>query len=679
MNRSRLRRALFGWGTAACAFSLLGHAQTKPAQPARKAPSLLTELGAPAAEKLLASDASGERLRGLSRLSALGTPRAVELLARALDPGGVAHGAEEHLAAVRALAPHAKLPVARDALVRALSSPPVEVDAGPLSEWVQSASALALAKTQDAAALAALGRALRKPGHAAELTRDALLAYPPQDLAPILRAPGAPTKDLCDALGQLGDLRAETFLRDVVRRGAPEARAAAALALLRFGSTEVVELGRHWLKAERQPVLVAAAVEILARRGTADAAAALADLAGNEATRQLALGLFLMTDGSVAAPVALDPDMAGERAPALLELFARGGAWGAPRLERALQNPASAGLAVYALSRAPGARARTRLERALAEPRLRTLALRALALRHMRLGEDAARLNQQLPSSLRATEPSERAAAAFAQALLDPRMLEAQLASKDAVVVRAVARLASSGAGARAAVQRLLHERDPVLQVALSIGLADADAADLASTPLLLEVTHGAGPASLLAAAALSARKDADLLPLVRELLTSGDPWLRAHTLLGLSRARDPDALGLIENAYRFEPDASVRHAAVVALSRRAESVKVRTLTLAAELDASRAVREAARLSLAGQSLTDGVVGPETLWLELSKNPGVGAAAAPLALVRAGDGLALPLVADPDGVVVGAGTDPARVDVRLALLGEPVNVPGASP
>ena len=461
MTWRRVRRVARAAGPALCGLTLLGPALGREPERAQKPPSLLTELGAPAAEKLLASEASRDRLRGLARLSALATPRAVELLARALDPGGAAHGAEEHLAAVRALAPHAKLPLARDALVRALSSPPVEVDAGPLSEWVQSASALALAKTQDPAALSALGRTLRKPGHAAELTRDALLANPPQDLTPILRAPGAPTKELCDALGALGDLRAETFLRDVVRRGAPEARAAAALALLRFGSTEVVELARHWLKAERQPVLVAAAVEILARRGSADAAAALTELAANEATRELALGLFLLTDGKLPAPATLEPEMAGERAPALLELFARGGAWGAPRLERALQNPASAGLAIYALSRAPGARARARLERAVAEPRLRALALRALALRHARLGEDAGVLNKLLPGALRSAEPSERAAAAFAQALLEPQTLVQHLAATDAVVVRAVARLAAAGPGARAAVRRLLHERDP--------------------------------------------------------------------------------------------------------------------------------------------------------------------------------------------------------------------------
>jgi cellulose synthase operon protein C len=675
------RRAARSLRLAVCVLGALGQAQAQAREPERgqKAPSLLGELGAPAAERLLASDAPRDRLRGLARLSALGTPRAIELLARALDPGGAARGAEEHLAAVRALAPHAKVPDARDALVRALSSPPVEADAGPLSEWVQSAAALALARTQDPAALSALGRALRKPGHAAELTREALLANPPRDLAPLLRAPGAPTKELCETLGALGDLRAEAFLREVVRRGVPDARAAAARSLSRFGSTEVVELARHWLRSEHQPVLVAAAAEILARAGAPDAAAALAELANNEATRELAFGLLLETNGRVQAPARLTPELAGERAPALLELFARSSAWGMPRIERALRSPDTAGLAIYALSRSPTAAARARLERALGEPRLRAFALRGLALRHARLGEDSPALRQALPVALRASTASERVAAAFAQALIEPATLAKSLGSTDPLLVRAVARLAASGAAAQVAVRRLLVERDPVLRVALAIGLADPAAAELAPTPLLLELSHGAGPASLLAASALSARKDADLLPLVRELLTSGDPWLRAHTLLGLSRARDADALGLIENAYRFEPDPAVRHAAVVALSRRPESVKRRGLQLAAELDSSRAVREAALLALSGQVLSDGVLGPETYWLELTKNPGLAAQAVPVAQLRAGSGLALPVVADPDGVVVLAGVDPAALEVRLALLGERVDVPGASP
>jgi len=679
VKNRRFRRVSAAFSFAVCSlpWSALGQ-MSKPAQ-AEKPPSLLTRLGEPAAEQLLSSDSQRARLRGLARLSALGTSHAVELLARALDPGGAARGAEEHLAAVRALAPHAKQPVARDALVRALSSPPVEVDAGSLSEWVQSAAALALARTQDALALGALGRALRKPGHAAELTRDALLANPPADLQPILRVPGAPTRELCEMLGQLGDLRAEGFLRDIVRRGAPDARAAAALALQQLGSGEVVALARHWLRSERQPILVAAASEILARSASPDAAGALSDLADNEATRKLALELFLETDGRVAAPARLEPRMAGELGPALLERLARGAGSGMQSIERALQNPDSAGLAMYALSRAPGAAPRLRLERALTEPRLRAFALRCLALRHARLGDDSPALAQALPSALGAREPNERAAAAFARALLEPDTLAQSLSSPDPFVVRALARLATSGAAARAAVQRLVVETDPVQRAALSIGLADPAAADLVPTSLLLQLVHEAGPGSLLAAAALAARKDADLLPLLRELLTSGDPWLRAHTLLGLGRAKDPDALGLIENAYRFEPEPAVRHAAIVALSRRPEPVKARTLELAAELDASSSVREAARLALAGQALGDGVVGTETVWLELAKNPGTDAAASPAALVRAESGLALPVVADPDGVVALAYVDPAPLEVRLALLARRVNLGGKGP
>jgi hypothetical protein len=584
MTPRSLRRGAF-----ALLLLSLAHQSNADARPAdQKKPSLLGELGAPAAERLLASDASPDRLRAFARLSSLGTPRAIELLARALDPGGAARGAEEHLAAVRALAPHAKKAMAQAALVRALSSPPVEVDAGPLSEWVQSAAALALSRAGDDAALSALGRALKKPGHAAELAKEALIENPPRDLTPLLRAPGAPTRELCETLGALGDQRAEVFLRDTVRRGAPEARAAAAIALARLGSSEVVELSRHWLRSERQPALLMAAAQILTEQRAPDASSALAKLGASEAGRAFSLNLFLSARGAVAAPPALSLDQAPERAFELLEAFASQGAAGASRVEAALGSPETAGLAVYALSRAPGSQARARLERALSEPRLRAFAARALALRYKRFGEESAALEAALPALERSRDESERAAATSARALFSPDALARALGSTDPVVVRAAARLASTGAAAEIAVRRLLRERDASLRVALAIGLADAKAAALAPTPFLLELTHEAGPAAWLSAAALAARKDADLLPLIRELLTSGDPWLRAHALLGLGQASHEGSLGLIENAYRFEPDESVRHAAVVALSQRKESVRTRALRLAAELDGAR-------------------------------------------------------------------------------------------
>src|SRR4051812_45401191 len=127
-----------------------------------------------------------------------------------------------------------------------------------------------------------------------------------------------------------------------------------------------------------------------------------------------------------------------------------------PRIEAALHSGENAGLAMYALSRAPGAAARARLERALGEPRLRAFALRCLSLRRARLGDESALLAKAVRTSLGAQEPSERAAAAFAGALLEPDTLASSLRSNDAFVVRAVSRLALSGAGARAAVERLL-------------------------------------------------------------------------------------------------------------------------------------------------------------------------------------------------------------------------------
>jgi hypothetical protein len=47
--------------------------------------------------------------------------------------------------------------------------------------------------------------------------------------------------------------------------------------------------------------------------------------------------------------------------------------------------------------------------------------------------------------------------------------------------------------------------------------------------------------------------------------------------------------------------------------------------------------------------------------------------------MRVGFGLALPVVADPDGVAALAGTDPAPLAVRLALLEDRVNVAGKGP
>ncbi len=668
---------LLAFDVAAAPAAIPPAGATRP--PAKPLTTLLSRFGSAATERLLASDDSKDRRRALVRLSGFGTPHALELLAKALDPGGAARGAEEHLLAVRALAPHASVPTAREALVRVLSSPPAEGEARALSDWVRASAALALARTQDPAALSALGRALRKPGSAAELSQQALLAHPPRDLAPLLSAPGVSSKALCETLGALGDRRAEATLREVVRRGTPEARASAALALQRLGSGEVVVLARHWLHSERQPALLVAAAEVLIRAAEPDAGSALAQLAENDATREAALSLALQSDGSVPIPKRVDLRLAAERAGQLLELWARSSSPAdAALLEQTLERLEFSGLASHALARSPKASAGARLKQALHQSELRPLALRALALRSHRLREDDEALLLLLPGYLRSKSPAERAAAAFSLGLLRPAELPRLLGSNDAVVVRAAARLASTGEAAQVAVARLLREPDPLLRVALSIGLADPRATEQVPTALLLALAQAGEPGCQLAATALAARNGAALDPFVRELLASRDPWLRSHTLFGLGRARDPSVLGLIVAAYRFEPEASVRHAAVVALSQRPEPLKRRTLRLAAELDASPLVREAAALALSGHALGQTALQAESLWLELPRTPALQPKATPAALLRSSQGLALPLVADPDGVLTFVGADFGPVELRLALPGDRVNGLGAN-
>ena len=92
-----------------------------PPPVAEEGVSLAKRLGIRSAERLLRSEVSSDRERGLERLGSVGTTRALELLARALEPGGGAQTARERLIAVRALAPSAREAEVRLALLRVMS------------------------------------------------------------------------------------------------------------------------------------------------------------------------------------------------------------------------------------------------------------------------------------------------------------------------------------------------------------------------------------------------------------------------------------------------------------------------------------------------------------------------------------------------------------------------------
>jgi cellulose synthase operon protein C len=689
-----VRRWLLALVAASLTISLPVSAQprARPAPPSAKRPAkslpkikqrgpsdvrarLSALAGVGAARRMLeSSDSPAARQRALERLGAVGTSSALELLSKALEPGGAAKTSEERLIAVRALAPHAKNPDVRLALVRALAG--VGAAAGAESEelehLVRDTAALALARSGSREAVELLGKALRQEGPIAQAAAVGLEAHPPRELAPIVDARGAPTLTLVRLLGRLGDQRAFHGLRQIVKRGTPELRAEAAIALTELGDFETVAVARHWIEHEPSSALRRAGARILAMARDSHADAAIATLLGEKENRSAALELAL----EVASPglvAALERQLrqAGD-APAILAAIGRaGGERAAAVLALELDAPDRSATAAYALALCPGAAATEALERALGSSSalVRRNAARAGVLRHAALGVNVSGLEPALDRMLRSTDAADRAAGAWGRAVLDDDDARELIASGDPDVARAAARQAFAPAVARAAAKRLATEADSSTSTALASALAMSGAADEVPTSVLLALLDAGGAATPIAAHALSARDTEQLRPRVELLLASADPSVRASAVLGLAGSREPSAVGLLERSYRFEANPAVRHAVVSALSQRKERTRQRTLRLAATLDGDRSVREAARLALSGHRLARLGAGPGTLWVTLIPNrPGAPISGHAVELVTP-PGVVLPLIPDPDGGVTLAGLPAGAVRLRLAADG----------
>jgi HEAT repeat protein len=674
-----------GWIASAAVALLLARAGTaetsEDPSEAVEDSSLRSRIGTAAGARFLRGDSIDDRLIGLARLGSAGTPQAIGELVRAIDgtfaaTGSSAGGGEERLAAVRALAPHAGVPIARRALVRVMTG----VGSGSagttsLDDLVRETAALALAQSKTPEALRALGKALKSVGRAAEAARKALSAHPPLDLEPVLSARGRPTSEYIHALAALGDQRAFDELRSLVRNGTPEVRGQAAIALTRLGHYETVPLARQLLRTEKDASLRLAAAEILILARAKEAPEALASLYDGSETRGRATDLFL------SAP---NPELSAvftgrlSKSTGLLDARLVGGIGraGSPEalawLEKALASAEMRSAAMYALARMPGEEATRILERALTDPSLRRLAVRASAIRKSALAEEVPNVREVIDALGSSHDAADRAAASGALAIFEPDEIESLITSKDAAVVASAARallIAPRGARLRAA-QRLASTCDPILRAALAAALVDLRSSPSVATSTLLREAESGGPAAPVAARALGARYENTLGVLVDFLRTSGDPWLRAHVALGLGASEDPAAVGLLQQSYRFETDAVVRHAIVTALGARREPPRMRTLELATNLDPDERVRAAARL---GASARPGgpTTGHGTLWLDLrSSRPGRPEDRPRLVVVRTASGIAVPLAADPDGIVFATGLPEGPIDVRVAALPE---------
>jgi hypothetical protein len=643
----------------------------KKPPPGQQRKKILGLVGVGVAKRLLESSSTAERQRGLERLGSVGTPSALELLAKAIEPGGAAKTSEERLVAVRALAQRANHPDVRLALVRALAGVGASssAESADLERMVRETAALALARSANPESLELLGKALRQEGPVAEAAALGLEAHPPAGIAPVLEARGAATRTLARLLGRLGDQRAFHTLRAAVKRGAPEVRAEAAVALTALGDFETVALARHWLGPDAAPAMRVAAAKILSMARASGADQAIAGLLAED--EHYAAGLELALDAALpglVAPLgralAAHPDDAG---PILAAIGRAGGSEAAALLARQLSSSAHGSLAAYALALAPGDAATDALETALAapDPVVRRNAARAAVMRVRGLRQSVSGLDAALERLLGSSDASDRAAGAWGRALLSEGAGTTLIASADADVVRAVARQAFSPGLARAAAVRLATEKDVALRSALGASLASPAAAREVPTPVLVELVDEAGAATPIAAQALAARDSQDLRQRIEPLLGSADALVRASVALGLADSREPSAVGLLERAYRFETSSMVRHAIVAALSRRRERSRSRVLSLAADLDGDRAVREAARVALAGHRVPALASGRGTLWVSLVKND-PGSALEHDAQVATSLGVVLPLAPDPDGAVTAFGLPSGPVRLRLA-------------
>jgi HEAT repeat protein len=659
-----------------CALSTTAAAENKPSgASATRAPerrSLRSLFGVDAVRPLLRAETGETRERGFERLGELGTPRALELLARALDTDGAARDARERLAVVRALAAHAADPVAADALIRALGGLEGHADARAI--LVERTAALALAASHDSRALAALALALRQPGRVSEDARLALRAHPPENVSAFIASTSAATPALAALLGELGDARAREFVAKLALDGDARVRVEAVRALFRLDRGAGVAFAERAFESESDPQVRAALGRVLAEGHSPLAARAFAALLADARTRTSALKLALDLENPDFGP-ALARLPRGDDADLLFTALARqGGGAALARLESALARPEDAWSVLYALALSPDPDADASLARALGRPALRRDAVRAAALRHAVHERNVSGTTRALGALLRG-DAADRAAAAFCKTVLEPERAASLLSNGTAAEVRAAARAANTSEFAVILARRLAHEKDPSLRAALAVSLAEPSAAAIVPEELLVELVETGGAATYIAAYALAGRDSEALRPRLRQLLASDDAVLRAHVALGLARSAEPSVVGLLAELYRDETEAQVRHAIVRALAAREEPARRRTLALAATLEPDDDARELARAALGTGSRPKSGERRGTAWLHLAP-----ASEPSFAVLEGANDLALPFAADPDGNVTVFGLPAGNVELSLGLAA-PGRAPleGASP
>ena len=651
--------------------------------------SLRQRVGVTRGEQLLISSKPADRLRGIELLAQEGSEEAVEALSEAMAPGNtIRTSPRSRLVAVRALAPHAAVEDVRMVLVSVVNSVRAGASESPLETLARKTAAMALAKDGSEAAITALLTAVIGGGPTGDMASSALVAHPPAKLGPLSQS----RKDMPAAqlrlLGELGDPRVIGVVRKQLKRKAPEVKRAAALALAQLGDGVAAVHARAWLSEEPSDddggAAQVVAAKILMLLDAPGAAAATAKLIG--AARSRAEGLRLAGRslspallGTLAAVI--DADVTHpERVLATVLVSKIGGDQGARILLPLLADPKLATFAAFGLARLRSDVAHHGLDRALAgtsDAAARRLILRAGVVRYLVHRAEMAGLEVALERALASDDAADRTVGAFGLVAIGARDAGALLRHGSDDVAGAAAR------GALALGSEALSQLAPLFERAVSDGAAarttalgvsllyPGEAIRDVPTVRLARWAEAGGALAPLAAMRLAARGSELFRERVERLLAGTDPIVRLHVALGLAQSPDKTAVALVGGRYRFEIDVRVRRAIIRALSLRRERRRLAVLERARDFDPDPGVRALARSALAGRTvpIAPPLRGRDVAWISLRPNSdserrSVSARAA--VLLRA-DGVALPLLSAPDGVVVVPGlAGTGTVSLRLA-------------
>jgi HEAT repeat protein len=225
---------------------------------------------------------------------------------------------------------------------------------------------------------------------------------------------------------------------------------------------------------------------------------------------------------------------------------------------------------------------------------------------------------------------------------------------------------------------RATLEPDATTRVLLANAWVDPAATATTATSLLLERASAGGPDAPLAALALARRTDEKLDAAIDALLHARDPQLRAYVARGLGQSTAADAAGRLASAYAWEADANVRRAIVRAMAARSGATDPPTppsagvtrpvLELAARLDPDAVVRRTASSALASARPLEERAGGsrEVAWMSLAAAGDSAPALDLAALLVDSDGNALPVVFDEEGYALVPGVSPGAARVQLA-------------